>query len=192
MPITTYIGLGSNLDDPEQQLHLACRALADLPESRLHRCSSLYRSQPLPLEGEARQNLGNTEVVAEQQPDYINAVVALETRLSPLSLLDALQAIEQAQGRQRSGAHWGARTLDLDILLYGQEIINEVRLIVPHPGMAVREFVLYPLYQIDPQLVLPDGQRLKDQVARCPLRGLQRLDKTTDRLTRAACSGNKP
>jgi 2-amino-4-hydroxy-6-hydroxymethyldihydropteridine diphosphokinase len=172
MPVTTYIGLGSNLNDPEQQLQQACRALRNLPQSRLLSCSSLYGSHPLLLEGESTEV---EDVTESAQPDYINAVAVLETHLEPLVLLDALQAIEVAQGRDRSGPRWGARTLDLDILLYGQLTLDIPRLCVPHPGLAEREFVLYPLYQIAPQLVMPNGQRLKDQVAECPLRGLQRL-----------------
>jgi 2-amino-4-hydroxy-6-hydroxymethyldihydropteridine diphosphokinase len=175
MLVTAYIGLGSNLNNPELQIERACQALARLPESHFIRCSSLYRSEPMLVAEAAGELLINDAVLAEQQPDYINAVVALETRLSPLRLLDALQLIEQTQGRDRNGPRWGPRTLDLDILLYDQHIINEPRLTVPHAGMAVREFVLYPLYQIAPQLVLPGGHKLRDWVIRCPLRGLQCL-----------------
>lgn len=164
MTTIVYIGLGSNLDGPEQQIQRACRALAVLPQSRLISVSSLYRSQPLLLEG-----------LAPGQADYINAVAALETGLQALALLDSLQMIERLQGRVHGGPRWGPRTLDLDILLYGEETLNEERLCVPHPGLAVREFVLYPLYQIAPQLTLPGGQQLKHIVAKCPLRGLQRL-----------------
>jgi len=176
--VTAYIGLGSNLGEPEQQLRRACQALRALPETRLISCSSLYRSQPLllgALESASLVSGGANDEQLDQQPDYINAVAALETRLRPLVLLEALQAIERAQGRDRSAPRWGPRTLDLDILLYGQVCLNEPRLTIPHPGLAAREFVLYPLYQIAPQLVLPDGRLLKDRVARCPLRGLQRL-----------------
>ena len=167
MPVTAYIGLGSNLDEPEKQVQQACRALAKLSQCRLLHCSSLYRSKPLLVDAT------NTAAMTVDQPDYINAVVALETRLLPLALLDALQAIELAQGRDRDGPRWGARTLDLDILLYGQCILDKPRLTVPHSGLAEREFVLYPLYQIAPQLVLPDGQQLKDRVDSCPLRELE-------------------
>jgi len=186
MPVLAYIGLGSNLGDPQQQLKRACRALADLPHSHLRRCSPFYRSQPLPTGETAGHG-----VTTEPQPDYINAVAALETGLSPLELLDALQAIEQIQGRQRNGQRWRARTLDLDILLYGQEIITSPRLAVPHPGMAEREFVLYPLAQIAPQLVLPHGQRLSELLAKCPLRGLQRLYPLPERMDNTAYSGSK-
>jgi len=186
MPVMSYIGLGSNLNDPEQQLQQACRALASLPQCRLIQCSSLYRSKPLLLDDTDKD--AETSPAGAGQPDYINAVVALETDLLPLALLDALQAIELAQGRDRSGLRWGARTLDLDILLYGQKILDESRLCVPHPGLAGREFVLYPLYQIAPQLVLPDGQRLKDRVDGCPLRGLQRLQ-AAGLEAFVACSG---
>lgn len=187
MPILAYIGLGSNLGKPLQQLQRACRALAVLPHSRLCLCSPFYRSQPLPTGRAAGQGV----VAAAQQPEYINAVAALETGLRPLELLEALQVIEQAQGRERDGQRWSARTLDLDILLYGQEIITNPRLTVPHPGMAEREFVLYPLAQIAPQLVLPDGQRLSDLLTKCPLRGLRRLYPPPERMENTAYSGSK-
>ena len=169
--ILAYIGLGSNLANPLRQLQRACRALEELPDSRLLRCSAFYRSRPLQT-GTETGPAGS----AVEQPEYINAVAAVETGLAPLALLDALLAIEQDQGRIRNGQRWGARTLDLDILLYGQEIITESRLTVPHPGMAEREFVLYPLAQIAPRLVLPDGRPLSGLLAKCPLRGMQQLD----------------
>ena len=112
-----YIGLGSNLAEPQQQLRCALMALDALPDSRLVAVSSLYASDPL---GPA------------DQPRYNNAVAALDTSLAPLQLLDALQAIEQAQGRERKAERWGPRTLDLDILLFGQRLIDEPRLTVPH------------------------------------------------------------
>lgn len=172
--VIVYIGLGSNLDVPERQVKRACRALAQLAKSKLIRSSSLYRSQPLVVDDQVEE----WDATMPAQPDYINAVVALETGLPALQLLDLLQAIEVKQGRNKQGPRWGPRPLDLDILLYGHNIISDLRLTVPHPGLAEREFVLYPLYQIAPQLVFPDGIRLKDQVARCPLRGLQRLQES--------------
>jgi 2-amino-4-hydroxy-6-hydroxymethyldihydropteridine diphosphokinase len=164
--VMSYIGLGSNLDDPPAQLRRASEAIAALPRTSLAAISAFYRSRPLALPGSCAD---------AQQPDYVNAVVSVETCLSPLALLEALQAIESAQGRDRRGPRWGARTIDLDILLYGQEVLETPRLSVPHPGLAAREFVLYPLYDIEPRLVLPDGRRLKDVLDDCPLRGLQRL-----------------
>lgn len=156
-----YIGLGSNLANPTEQLRAALGAIAGLPQSRLGPCSSLYASDPLG---------------PPDQPRYCNAVVALDTDLQPLELLDALQAIEQSQGRERKAERWGPRTLDLDILLYGQQCIDLPRLQVPHYHMHARPFVLYPLAEISgPQLTLPDGQPLAHWLAACPADGLQRL-----------------
>jgi 2-amino-4-hydroxy-6-hydroxymethyldihydropteridine diphosphokinase len=108
------------------------------------------------------------------QPDYINAVAALITRLSPEDLLAKLQAIEQRHGRVRE-QHWGPRTLDLDLLLYGNQVIATPDLIVPHPGMLERNFVLIPLFEIAPKLQLPDNQSLEALAVACPRDGLERL-----------------
>ncbi len=157
-----YIGLGSNLAEPQQQLRCALMALDALPDSRLVAVSSLYASDPL---GPA------------DQPRYNNAVAALDTSLAPLQLLDALQAIEQAQGRERKAERWGPRTLDLDILLFGQRLIDEPRLTVPHYPLPARAFVLYPLAEIAPAgLQLPDGRQLAALLAACPFEGIERLD----------------
>ena len=129
-----YIGLGSNLESPIEQVREALTELARLPLSRLVAASSLYASRP---------------VGPQDQPDFINAVAALETRLSPLALLDQLQALEQ-QHRRRRQRHWGPRTLDLDLLLYANDHINSPRLRVPHPQMTARAFVLLPLAEIAP------------------------------------------
>lgn len=155
-----YIGLGSNLDTPRQQLHSALEALACLPQSRLAGQSSLYASDPL---GPA------------DQPRYVNAVAALDTELQPWQLLDALQRIEQEQGRVRKAERWGPRTLDLDILLFGERRIDDERLTVPHYHMHDRPFVLYPLAELAPTLVLPDGRPLSELLAACPFTGLERL-----------------
>ncbi|WP_432471086.1 2-amino-4-hydroxy-6-hydroxymethyldihydropteridine diphosphokinase [Amphritea sp. HPY] len=141
---TCYIGLGSNLDSPREQVSSALTELTQLPQCRNLKHSSLYRSDPVGPAG---------------QPDYINAVACLETCLSPLHLLDALQGIEQAHQRVRI-QHWGPRTLDLDLLLYGDQVIQNQRLTVPHAFMKVRNFVLYPLAEIAPNLSLPDGTQL--------------------------------
>jgi 2-amino-4-hydroxy-6-hydroxymethyldihydropteridine diphosphokinase len=138
-----YIGLGSNLDDPQQQLRTAYLALRALPDSELLAGSGLYRSAPMTCPGDH-----------EAQPDYVNAVVKLRTELGPHELLDQLQAIEQSQGRQRLKT-WGPRTLDLDILMYDDLQQQDERLCIPHPGIAEREFVLYPLQAIDEQLNIP-------------------------------------
>ncbi len=156
-----YIGLGSNLAEPRQQLRGALDALARIPNSQLAVVSSLYLSDPL---GPA------------DQPRYNNAVAALDTSLSPLALLDALQAIELAQGRERKAERWGPRTLDLDILLFGNRLISEPRLTVPHYHMHARAFVLYPLAEIAPaELKLADGRSLVELLAACPFEGLERL-----------------
>lgn len=154
-----FIGLGSNLADPQQQLRSALDAIAALPQTALLRCSSFYRSAPI--------GPGN-------QPDYINAVAELETQLEPLDLLDELQAIESAHGRER-GIRWGARTLDLDILVFGQQHIDEPRLQVPHPRMAERNFVLLPLAELEPELQLPSGESIQTLLLQCPHNRLEKL-----------------
>ncbi|MGY2399492.1 2-amino-4-hydroxy-6-hydroxymethyldihydropteridine diphosphokinase [Pseudomonas sp. SDO5271_S396] len=153
-----YIGMGSNLAAPDQQLRSAVEALALLPGTTLAGVSAFYQSDSL-LPG---------------QPRYTNAVAAVDSSLAPLELLDALQAIENDQGRERM-ERWGPRTLDLDILLFGDRAINEPRLKVPHYQMHLRAFVLYPLAELAPStLQLPDGQQLSDLLAACPFVGLER------------------
>ncbi|CAM2787631.1 2-amino-4-hydroxy-6-hydroxymethyldihydropteridine diphosphokinase [Moritella viscosa] len=151
-----YIAIGSNLADPIAQAKEAITALKTLTESRFISVSSLYASKPMG---------------PQEQPDYINAVACVGTHLAPIELLDALQQIENEQGRVRK-EHWGARTLDLDILLYGDEVMSTPRLTVPHYGMKEREFVLYPLAEIAPQLQLPCGQALSALLEACPRNGL--------------------
>ncbi|WP_055127677.1 2-amino-4-hydroxy-6-hydroxymethyldihydropteridine diphosphokinase [Pseudomonas mediterranea] len=154
-----YIGMGSNLAEPAAQLRSALQALASLPESRFVGASAFYQSDSL-LPG---------------QPRYTNAVAALDSQLAPLDLLDALQAIETGQGRERL-ERWGPRTLDLDILLFGDRLIDEPRLKVPHYHMHARAFVLYPLAELAPaDLRLADGRLLQDLLAACPFVGLERL-----------------
>ncbi|MCZ0751910.1 2-amino-4-hydroxy-6-hydroxymethyldihydropteridine diphosphokinase [Aeromonas enteropelogenes] len=152
-----FVAIGSNLADPLGQARRAVSALAALPETELQQASSFYSSRPM---GPA------------DQPDYVNAVARLTTRLAPLALLDQLQKIELEQGRVRKDERWGPRTLDLDLLLYGERVINHECLIVPHYGMQEREFVLLPLAEIAPALVLPCGTPLAQLVARCPRNGL--------------------
>jgi 2-amino-4-hydroxy-6-hydroxymethyldihydropteridine diphosphokinase len=157
-----YIGLGSNLAEPREQLRGALKALAALPSSSLVAVSSLYISDPLG---------------PPDQPRYNNAVAVLDSSLAPLTLLDALQAIEQAQGRKRKAERWGPRTLDLDILLFGDRLLDEPRLTVPHYHLHARAFVLYPLAEVAPDtLQLADGRHLADLLAACPFEGLERLD----------------
>lgn len=139
-----YIALGSNLDNPDLQLQRAVDEIASTADIELTGCSKLYLSDPVGPEG---------------QPDYCNAVVEVSTTLTAIALLDAMQSIENAHGRVRS-VRWGARTLDLDILLFGNEVIETDRLTIPHYQMHVRNFVLCPLADINPSLILPNGQKL--------------------------------
>ncbi|MDG9884043.1 2-amino-4-hydroxy-6-hydroxymethyldihydropteridine diphosphokinase [Pseudomonas putida CSV86] len=154
-----YIGLGSNLANPQAQLRSALDALAQLPDTRLAGVSSFYASDSL----------------SPGQPRYTNAVAALDTSLAPLDLLDALQGIEADQGRERK-ERWGPRTLDLDILLYADQVIDEPRLKVPHYHMHARPFVLYPLAELVPEdFRLADQRTLASLLADCPFVGLERL-----------------
>lgn len=137
--IKVYIGLGSNLNDPESQLKKAIIALEIVPSTSVVKVSSFYKSKP---------------VGPQDQPDYINAVVELDTELSVHVLLDYLHGIENEQGRERE-IKWGARTLDLDILLFGEEIIQDQRLVIPHVEMHKRGFVLVPLDEISPDCKIP-------------------------------------
>ncbi len=156
-----YIGLGSNLSTPKAQINTARVAINSLVGVCEQAFSSLYRSPPMG---------------PQDQPDYVNAVMAINTDLSALALLRCLQQIELDHGRERKDERWGARTLDLDILLYGQQMIDQPDLCVPHYGLAKRAFVLYPLQEIAPKLVVPGLGRLSKLLVSCPLDGLERLD----------------
>ena len=136
--VVAYIGIGANLGDARASVPQAAARLAQLPSTRLLKLSCLYRSAPFEADG----------------ADYINAVAALSTALPPLQLLLALQAIEQAFGRERPYFH-APRTLDLDILLYGDQCIATPTLTVPHPGLTLRAFALLPLLEIAPSIVIP-------------------------------------
>ena len=162
-PVIAWVGLGSNLDDPPRQLRSALRELDALPHSRVGCHSSLYRSPPLRGPG------------VPEQPDYLNAVAEVHTALPADGLLQHLHAIEARHGRVRDGTRWGPRPLDLDLLLYGDQRSSNPAL--PHPGLTRRAFVVYPLYECAPRLVLPDGRRLTEVLAVCPRDGLQRLEK---------------
>ncbi len=140
-----YIGLGSNLSEPIEQVKNAIKAIENITRSTVISVSSLYLSKPMG---------------PQDQDDYINAVLCLETSLSAIELLDALQTIENEFGRVRKENRWGARILDLDIILFGNQVINSERLIIPHYGMTEREFVLIPLAEISPLLQLPNGQQI--------------------------------
>jgi 2-amino-4-hydroxy-6-hydroxymethyldihydropteridine diphosphokinase len=138
--VRAYIGIGSNLNDPVQQVREAVEELEMLPDSLLVACSGLYGSKPMG---------------PQEQPDYVNAVVALDTLLSASELLAALQRIETLQGRERNGEKWGPRILDLDLLLYGSKTIDSPELTVPHPGLHTRDFVIIPLAEIAGNLNIP-------------------------------------
>jgi 2-amino-4-hydroxy-6-hydroxymethyldihydropteridine diphosphokinase len=148
---TAYIGLGSNLDRPREQVRAAFDELAGLPDTRLVSRSRLYRSAP---------------VGYQAQPDFVNAVARLETELAPPGLLDALQQIERRHGRRRPfpGA---PRTLDLDLLLYGEEVIDSPSLTVPHPRMHERAFVLRPLAEIAPGAGVPGRGTAEELLRGC-------------------------
>lgn len=159
MSVTACIGLGANLGDPLATLQRAIADLRTLPGTRVSALSSFYRSAPLGPAG---------------QPDYINAVAVLETDLAPHGLLLQLQTIENRHGRTRE-LRWGARTLDLDLLLYGNDEILTSSLNVPHCELKNRNFVVIPLLEAYPGLVLPDGTVLADLPAAHDITGLQRL-----------------
>jgi len=140
-----YIGLGSNLQDPAPQIEDAFGLLHAIPDTRLVRQSSLYRSAPF----------GGIE-----QPDFVNAVAALLTQLTAHDLLRELQRIEALRGRQTNGVRWGPRVLDLDLLVYSNIEINEADLVVPHPGIGERNFVLLPLAEVAADLDVPGLGRI--------------------------------
>lgn len=154
-----YIALGSNLASPLEQVNAALKAIAGIPDSRIVAVSAFYRTPPLG---------------PQDQPDYLNAAVALDTTLSAEALLDHTQRIERQQGRVRKAERWGPRTLDLDIMLFGDDVINTERLTVPHYDMKNRGFMLWPLFEIAPELIFPDDQqplsRLIATVSPCPAR----------------------
>lgn len=161
MPFSTvYIGLGSNIKDPSSQIQRALQSLDDHDSIKLLASAHLYSSAPMG---------------PKNQPDYTNSVCKISTNLTPIELLDVTQAIELEHGRERKAERWGPRTLDLDILLYDKQHIDTERLVIPHYGMATREFVLVPLFEIEPDLIMPDDRPLSAWVAECSLVGLRRL-----------------
>lgn len=143
-----------------EQIRKGAAAVADLIECKVLARSRLYASSPMG---------------PKDQPDYINAVLSLETLLSPLQLLRELQSIETQHGRVRTGERWGARTLDLDILLIDQEIIETTDLVIPHIGIAERPFVLYPLAEIAPNIFIPGLGPIADLLKHCPKDGLTQI-----------------
>jgi 2-amino-4-hydroxy-6-hydroxymethyldihydropteridine diphosphokinase len=158
--VISFVGLGSNLCDPVRQIHRALDRLAAIPSSRFDACSSLYRTPPM----------GRRD-----QPDFVNAVVRIATCLDPHALLHQLQSIERAQGRSRDGSRWGPRTIDLDLLVYGDEIIDDHGLHVPHPGVSERAFVLVPMAEIGPELMLPGHASIDDLLARVDTAGVIKI-----------------
>jgi len=157
---TVYLGLGANLNAPRKQIHAAVAALKALEDVEFVCVSHDYASKPMG---------------PQDQPDYVNAVACVKTALKPEQLLDLTQAIELEHGRVRKEQRWGPRTLDIDILLFGNDVIDTPRLTVPHYGLTEREFVVYPLFEIAPTLVLPNNQSLADITKTLPLNDLQQL-----------------
>ena len=146
-----YVGLGSNLDHPVQQVRRALGALDDIERTRLLRHSRSYQTQPWGV---------------AEQPSFINAVAEISTGLQPRDLLDALLSIERAQGRRRNGARWGPRTLDLDLLTCGDLQFCEPGLVLPHPHIGARAFVLVPLAELNGSLLIPGVGVVRDLLAR--------------------------
>lgn len=161
LPAIAFVGLGGNLGDAVATLRAAVHALAGLPETRLLQASSLYRTPAWGL---------------EQQADFINSVAMLETRLDPRALLEALLAVERDFGRQREAAsRWGPRTLDLDLLLYGESVIAEPGLHVPHQHLHERAFALVPLLEIAPDILIPEQGRARDALSRLDISAIESL-----------------
>ncbi len=160
----TYIGLGSNLYQPAQQLKMALEGIARIPQSELLKVSSFYQSKALTLADSKAQN------------DYINAVVMLQTDLTAIQLLSELQAIEDQQGRIRT-EKWSARTLDLDILLFGEQIIATNSLQVPHTQLAFRNFVIHPLFEIAGDINIPGQGALATLAGQTDWSGLNKLQR---------------
>ena len=155
-----YVGVGSNLADPRAQVEGAFAKLARLPRSRLELTSRLYASRPMgPI----------------AQPDFVNAAAGLLTRLTPEGLLTELRAIETAMGRPAERVRWGPRVIDLDLLSYARERRTEASLTLPHPGIVDRNFVLYPLNEIAPDLDLPGLGRVAELAGRVSPEGLELL-----------------
>ena len=159
--IPAYVGLGSNLDDPLGQVSTAAAGLGQLEETRLVRQSPWYRNPPM---GPA------------DQPDYVNGVVGLLTQLTARRLLEALESLEEAQGRRRKGERWGPRSIDLDLLLYGERQIDEPGLKIPHPGITRRPFVIGPLADISQDVLIPGLGRVRKFVKVCDLSSLTRIE----------------
>ena len=159
--VEAYIGLGSNLSDPQAQVYTALGELNAITETQLLKASSLYSSKPM----------GPSD-----QPDYVNAVAKLSTCLSPERLLRELQKIEQLHRRQRKDQRWGPRTLDLDIILYSDVQMDTETLQIPHYGVAEREFVLIPLQELQADLIIPGKGSVEELIEQLPDYELIKLD----------------
>ena len=158
--VPAYVGLGSNLDDPVARLEQGLAAVGRLPGTRLVLASPFYWNPPLGV---------------RPQPEYLNAVAGLLTTLDPRRLLDGLLSIEREHGRERPRAErWAPRTLDLDLLVYGRERFAEPGLTLPHPGIAERNFVLFPLADMAPDLDIPGLGRVAGLLAGVTREGLRR------------------
>ena len=151
--VDAYIGLGSNLSDPKAQVTQALQELDAIEETKLVQASSLYASKPM----------GPSD-----QPDFVNAVAKISTMLSPTSLLSELQLIEETHQRQRNDQRWGPRTLDLDIILFGEVQLDTKKLQIPHYGVAEREFVLIPLQELQADLIIPGKGPVEELIEQLP------------------------
>ena len=160
MTVRAYIGLGSNLDNPVAQVLEAVAELEMIPDTILVARSTLYSGRPMG---------------PEEQPDYVNAVVSLDTLLSADDLHRALVSIEDLQGRTRDGEKWGPRIIDLDLLLYGNSTIDTATLTVPHPGMHERDFVIVPLEEIAGNVKIPGRGFLYSLINKCKSHSLKKL-----------------
>ena len=158
--VIAYVGLGANIGEPRRQLQTALDELGALPQTRVTASSGFYRSAPLGC---------------SDQPDFLNAVAELQTGLSSEALLEGLQKIELRHGRTRSVRN-APRTLDLDLLLYGEESIASTRLTLPHPRMHERAFVLKPLAEIAPEIAIPGKGRARDLLPACKDQSVERID----------------
>ncbi len=160
--VPAYVGIGSNLEDPALQVANAIRALAEIEGTYSHCASSLFVSQPL---GEI------------PQPDYVNAVCGLLTALDATALLRALHELERSAGRDRTAdVRWGPRVLDLDLLVMGRETIDRTDLVLPHPGISSRNFVLLPLAEIAPWIDVPGQGKVAQLIAGIDRKTIRRLE----------------
>ncbi len=147
-----YLGVGTNQGDREKNLKTALRILQEDDNIYISKVSSVYESEP---------------VGYEKQPDFLNCVICVRTDLSPQNVLLKAKEVEKRMGREKS-FRWGPRKIDIDILLYGQELVDKEDLKIPHPEMKKRGFVLIPLHEIEPKLTLPGGEKIEDLMCNLP------------------------